>query len=117
VEVAPGTAVKLTLTAARGEGEVNGVALRSGRPIAGVLVILVPSDPEHNQILFRRDQSDSDGTFTLRSVVPGAYSVVAIENGWELEWTKAEVLKPYLGQAVAVRVQPKGKYDLKIPVQ
>jgi hypothetical protein len=117
VEVVSGTAVKLTIAAARGEGEVAGVALRNGRPIAGVLVILVPADPEHNQILFRRDQSDSDGTFTLPSVVPGAYTLVAIENGWELEWTKAEVLKPYLGQGVAVRVQPKGKYDIKLAVQ
>jgi hypothetical protein len=117
VEVVPGAAVKLTIAAARGEGEVAGVALRNGRPMAGVLVILVPADPEHNQILFRRDQSDSDGTFTLPSVVPGIYTLVAIENGWELEWTKAEVLKPYLGQGVAVRVQPKGKYDLKLAVQ
>jgi hypothetical protein len=117
VEVTPGAAVKLTIAAARGEGEVAGVASRNGRPMAGILVILVPSDPEHNQILFRRDQSDSDGTFTLPSVVPGAYTLVAIENGWELEWTKPEVLKPYLGQGVAVRVQPKGKYDMKIPVQ
>jgi protocatechuate 3,4-dioxygenase beta subunit len=117
VEVVPGAAVKLTIAAARGEGEVAGVALRNGRPMAGVLVILVPADPEHNQILFRRDQSDSDGTFTLPSVVPGVYTLVAIENGWELEWTKAEVVKPYLGQGVAVRVQPKGKYDIKLAVQ
>jgi hypothetical protein len=117
VQVEPGAAVKLTIAAARGEGEVAGVALRNGRPMAGALVVLLPTDPEHNQILFRRDQSDSDGSFTLPSVVPGVYTAVAIENGWELEWTKPEVLKPYLGQGVAVRVQPKEKYDIKVPVQ
>jgi len=117
MEVAPGTAVKLTITAARGQGEVKGVALRDGHGFAGAMIVLVPADPAHNEMLFRRDQSDSDGTFTLPGVVPGAYTVLAIENGWELEWTNPEVLKPYLGQGVPVRVQPKGKYEIKVAVE
>ena len=32
--------------------------------------------------LIRRDQSDSDGSFALRDVVPGQYTVVAIQDGW-----------------------------------
>jgi len=117
LEVAAGTTVKLTISAAHGEGQVTGVALRDGRPFAGAMVVLVPADPAHNQILFRRDQSDSDGTFTLPGVVPGAYTTLAIEDGWELEWTNPEVLKNYMSRGVAVRVQPKGKYDIKVAVQ
>jgi len=37
-------------------------------------------------MLVRRDQSDSDGIFTLHSVVAGQYTVVAISDGWDLEW-------------------------------
>jgi len=54
--------------------------------------------------LFRRDQSDSDGSFTLPDIVPGMYTVVAIADGWELEWTNPEVLKPYLAGGVKVEV-------------
>jgi len=45
-----------------------------------------PQDPSLNRGLFRRDQSDSDGSFSLRDAAPGKYTVVAIEDGWELEW-------------------------------
>ncbi len=113
-----GTApVKLEITISKGEGQITGVALRDGQPLAGVMIVAVPNDPVHNQVLFRRDQSDSDGTFTLPSVVPGDYTVLAIENGWDLQWLKAEVLKPYLAQGETVQVQQNGKYELKLKVQ
>ena len=117
IEVRPGSPVRLTIHAARGEGEITGTALRDGKPLAGAMIVLVPADPAHNQVLFRRDQSDSDGTFTLSQVVPGAYTVVAIENGWKLEWMKPEVLKNYLPGGTPVQAQPKGKYNVKVAVQ
>jgi len=50
-------------------------------------------------------------------VVPGNYTVLAIENGWDLQWLKPEVLKPYLAQGEAVQVQQNGKYELKLKAQ
>ena len=46
--------------------------------------------PELHRDLFRRDQSDLDGTFTLQGIVPGRYTVLAIEGGWELDWSERE---------------------------
>jgi Carboxypeptidase regulatory-like domain len=117
LEIRPGSTVELTINAVRGQGTIAGTALREGKPLAGAMIVLVPADPAHNQVLFRRDQSDSDGTFTLANVVPGAYTLLAIENGWDLEWMKPEVLKNYLSRGAAVQVQPNGKYDLKVAVQ
>ena len=117
IEIRAGAEVKLAISAVHGQGAITGAALRQGKPCAGVMIVLVPADPAHNQVLFRRDQSDSDGTFTLPNVVPGAYTVLAIENGWELEWTKPEVLKDYLGGGAALQVQPNGKYEVKVAVQ
>jgi hypothetical protein len=117
VEIRPGSPVKLAVSAATGEGEVKGTALRGGKPFGGAMVVLVPADPSHNQVLFRRDQSDTDGTFTLAAVVPGAYTLLAIENGWELEWMKPEVLKNYLGAGAAIQVRANGKYDIKVELQ
>ena len=117
IEIRPGTAVKLSIGAVRGQGAITGTALREGKSFAGAMIVLVPADPAHNQVLFRRDQSDSDGTFTLANVVPGAYTLLALEDGWELEWMKAEVLRNYLGRGTTVQVQPNGKYDIKVAVQ
>jgi hypothetical protein len=117
VEIAPGSAVKLVISATSGEGQVKGTAVRDNKPFAGAMILLVPADPVHNQVLFRRDQSDSDGSFTLTAVVPGAYTLLALENGWDLEWMKPEVLKNYLGAGAAVQVETNGKYDVKVLVQ
>jgi len=91
--------------------------LREGKETAGAMVVLVPADPAHNQVLFRRDQSDSDGTFTLGNIVPGTYTLLAIQNGWDLEWSKPEVLRRFMAQGEAMIVAPKGKYSVKVKVQ
>lgn len=111
------TPVKLEVTVGKNQGQISGIALRDGQPLAGVMIVAVPVDPAHNQVLFRRDQTDSDGTFTLPNVVPGDYTVLAIEKGWELQWLKPDVLKPYLAQGEAVQVKQNGKYELKLKVQ
>ena len=117
VEIRGGADVRLEITAATGQGQVTGTALRQGKPFAGAMIVLVPADPGHNQVLFRRDQSDSDGTFTLANVVPGTYTLLALENGWDLEWLKPSVLRPYVAAGAPVQVEVNGKYNIKVPVQ
>src|SRR5262249_14544774 len=68
--------VKVNMVVAKGEGTVRGTAMQSDKPFAGAMIVLVPADAADNQVLFRRDQSDSDGTFTLANVVPGRYTVL-----------------------------------------
>jgi hypothetical protein len=109
--------VRIALVLAAGQARISGVALKGDKPFAGAMVLLVPADPAHNQVLFRRDQSDTDGTFTLADVVPGKYTLLALENGWDLEWTRPSVLKPFLPQGEAVVVQPNGKLEMKLKVQ
>ena len=109
--------VKLSITAVEGEGEIHGVALREGKETAGAMVVLVPADPVHNQVLFRRDQSDSDGTFILGNIAPDTYTLLAIQDGWDLEWSKPEVLQKFMAQGEAMIVAPKGKYSVKVKVQ
>ena len=101
----------------KGLEEVTGVAERDGKPLAGAMVVLIPDKIDGNESSFRRDQSDSDGSFTLRGIVPGKYTVVAIEQGWELEWGKAEVLRPYLANAERLEITAKGRYQVKVRVQ
>ncbi len=109
--------VQLTILASEGIGTINGTVFRDGKPISGAMVVLVPADPGNNNPLFRRDQSDSDGTFTLPQVVPGKYSVIAIQNGWDLEWATPEVLRPYLRIATPVQVDGNNQYDVQVTAQ
>lgn len=83
---------------------VDGVARRDGKGIAGVMVVLLPKDPQAWPALTRRDQSDSDGTFTLRDVAPGQYTLVAIADGWALDWSRPAQMARYLPQGSAVTV-------------
>jgi carboxypeptidase family protein len=109
--------VVLRVVMSRGVAQVKGTAVRDGKAVSGALVVLVPSDPGNNLVLFRADQSDSDGTFTLPVVVPGKYTVVAIDNGWGLEWQNPAVLKPYLPHGQALEIAPEGRYNIKPEVQ
>ena len=104
VEIAAGSSPTLTLSIAVGTVEVEGIAKRDGQGFAGAMIVLVPKNAEQNRDLFRRDQSDLDGTFSLRGVVPGAYKVVAIEDGWDLDWSQPEVIAAYAKHAKTIEI-------------
>ena len=117
VQVKAGSAAKLEIVAGNGYGQVEGVAERNGRPASGVMVLLAPEDAKDNQILFRRDQSDSDGSFLLFNIIPGRYRLVAIDEGWELDWADPNVLAAYLKKSIAVQVHAHDKLKGRVEVQ
>jgi hypothetical protein len=104
-----------------GETRVEGFAKKLGKGLAGVMIVLVPRNPTAHSDQFRRDQSDSDGSFALRDVAPGEYTVVAIDDGWELDWARPEVIARYLSKGVAVTVSANSGKLMKlsegVPVQ
>lgn len=117
IEIGSPGNVHLAIIASRGEAQVEGTVIREGQPFSGAMVVLVPQDPGNNAPLFRRDQSDSDGTFTLSHVAPGQYTVIALANGWDLEWANPTVLQPYLKGGQTVQVPPDGKLNVKVSVE
>jgi len=119
VTVTTGSTTSVTIRVAASTVNVEGFAEKNGKPTAGVMVVLVPRNPAENRELFRRDQSDLDGSFVLRDVAPGEYSVVAIENGWDLDWSEPGVISYYAkrGQAVTVGVGKEGVERLASQVE
>jgi hypothetical protein len=127
--------LQVVVTVSLGETRIEGFAKKDDKAlpgvpgdrstvagvVAGVMVVLVPKDLATFPALARRDQSDSDGSFALRDVAPGQYTVVAIENGWDLDWERPEVISRYLPQGVTVTVtETSGKLvrlSLAVPVQ
>jgi protocatechuate 3,4-dioxygenase beta subunit len=109
--------VKLEVLMSRGTGNIAGFALKDGKPVDGVMVALVPDDSERNLALFRRDQSNSDGSFNLTGIHPGKYNLIALENGWDIEWLEPGILKKYLAAGERVEVVPNAKLEVKLRVQ
>lgn len=104
LKVPAAATIAVSLTLANASSKIQGTAKRTGNPFAGAMVVLVPNNPAMNQDAFRRDQSDLDGTFSLPNVVPGAYTIVAIEDGWDLDWSKPGVIAAYLKRGQKIKV-------------
>ncbi len=124
LDVTSGSSLDVALTVAAGSTNVDGFAKRDGKASAGAMVVLVPEHPpgdhQDDKIdLFRRDQSDLDGSFVLLDVVPGRYTILAIENGWDLDWSSPGVIGYYVkhGQAIVVPDQAKSSMSLPKPVE
>ena len=119
LEITAGSTVESTVTLVAGTGSVRGFAKRDGNGISGVMVVLVPNDPDANSELFRRDQTDLDGSFNLPTVIPGQYTIVAIADGWDLDWSKPGVIAHYLpkGHKVSVAATADTTVDLPEPLE
>jgi Carboxypeptidase regulatory-like domain len=96
--------VSVVVAVSQSSTRLQGFARRDGKGVAGVMVVLVPRQMTALDALARRDQSDSDGSFSLRDVPPGDYTLVAIKDGWELDWAQPQVIGRYLPGGVAVTV-------------
>ena len=95
---------ELVLTLSDSETDVRGFAKKDGKGVAGAMIVLLPKNPAQWRALTRRDQSDSDGSFVLHNVVPGDYTLVAIADGWEIDWTSPDAMARYLPGGSNVRV-------------
>ena len=109
--------VRISAMASHAVAHVTGTARRDDKPFAGAMIVLVPDDPVGNLPLFRRDQSDSDGTFNLANVVPGHYVLIAINDGWDLQWSDPVVLAPYLKAGTPVDITGDGEVEKQVQVQ
>ncbi len=114
LNVPPGASLNLALSLVGGLVTVEGYAKRAGKGVAGVMVVLVPKNPEANRDRIRRAESDSDGSFSLPNVIPGSYTVVAIENGWDMDWAEPAVLAAYLQHGQTFEVGDRSQQTMRL---
>ncbi|MGB8010671.1 MAG: carboxypeptidase-like regulatory domain-containing protein [Terriglobales bacterium] len=104
LNVPAGASLNVALSLVGGSVTVDGFAKREGKAVSGAMIILIPKDAEADRDRFRRDESDLDGSFTLREVIPGSYTVIAIDDGWDLDWAEPAVLAQYLKRGQTVEI-------------
>lgn len=111
-----GDSVLLAATVVSGSATISGYAKVNDRGLGGVMVLLVPRDPNASRELWRRFQTESDGSFTLNRVAPGDYTLVAIDNGWTLDWALPDVIAPYLAHGLRLNIADQQKLELSSPL-
>jgi 5-hydroxyisourate hydrolase-like protein (transthyretin family) len=94
---------------------VEGFARKDRKGLAGAMIVLVPRQVSAYRALVRRDQSDSDGSFSLHDVPAGQYTVIAIEDGWKLDWTRRDNLVRFLAGGVMVTVGDRPDSIVSLP--
>jgi hypothetical protein len=104
ITITGGNDADLTVTLGQGQGQLSGAVQLDGKPTPGVMVLLVPKSGQEMEEDSRMDESDSDGTFSMGGILPGDYVLLALKDGWDLEWSNSEVLRPYLsaGQKISI---------------
>jgi hypothetical protein len=107
----------LTLHVAAGRGRLRGTVRSANHPDAGSMVLLVPATlgSAFGLNVLRRDQSNSDGSFEITGILPGAYILVAIHHGWDVNWSDAASLQRFLPQGMPLEIKPSD--DLKVSIK
>jgi len=110
--------VTLVATIAETTAILHGFARHGGKSAPGVFLLLVPANPNAGREAWRTNQSDSDGSFDFAQVMPGQYTLLAIQDGWGLDWAHPESIARYLPGGLKVTVPAHaGDIQLKDPVE
>jgi len=98
----------LVLRIASGRASLSGIAKLHDQPVVAATVLLVPATlgDFRGMATMRRDQTNTDGSFNLDSVLPGAYILIAINHGWTINWRDSTTLRHYLAGGIAVDITP-----------
>jgi type IV secretory pathway ATPase VirB11/archaellum biosynthesis ATPase len=53
----------------------------------------------------------------LSNIIPGRYRLLAIDDGWELDWADPNVLGAYLKKSIPVQIHAHDKLKQTVEVQ
>jgi Carboxypeptidase regulatory-like domain len=118
LHLASGDKRALTVTFSAGGHTLKGVTRKDGKPLPGAFLLLIPTSELHEIRIAFRQQSDLDGTFEIPGLDAGAYTLVAIDGGWDLDWQQDAVLSRYLRAAIPIQIPDSGEHthELRDPV-
>jgi 5-hydroxyisourate hydrolase-like protein (transthyretin family) len=105
--------ILLSSKVAHAEGRVT---TASGKPMAGVLVALVPEGLRTRYDLYVTTDTNEDGKFILDDLAPGDYSAFAWESLEENSWMNADVIARYQQYGQPVHLAEDSKEILNLTV-
>ncbi len=88
------------------------------KPLPGAMAVLLPEDKDREQMeRYGVGTADQYGAFTIKSVRPGKYKLIAIEGAEGTEWMDPEFVKPYEKKAVALTLVEGQKESRQLTVR
>jgi hypothetical protein len=115
VNVQDGVETELSIVANSGSGSLKGFAVRDGRAVANMAVVLVPTGAASGYP-HQGWQTDSDGSFDWTSMRAGDYLLFAVDDP-TIAYADADAVKPYLSQAKLIHIEPGKVLEERVPVQ
>jgi protocatechuate 3,4-dioxygenase beta subunit len=108
--------VLLSGSAAQVSGSVQNAATNT--PMAGATVVLVPQEKERKDQAnyYKQINSDQNGAFTFKDVVPGEYKVYAWEDVEAGAYMDAEYMKPFESKGEPLSVGENDRRSLQLTV-
>ncbi len=81
-------------------GTLSGTVVLAQTPCPGALLLLVPISGGSGGV--RRQQSNTDGSFRFDDVPLGRYIVVAVDQGWSIDFRDRQTLSAFLMHGVPI---------------
>jgi hypothetical protein len=105
-----GSGVRMEITLNSNGGRLDGtVENENHQAVAGATVVLVPVTNDRKQLfLFRAVNTNRNGRFTLRGIVPGDYKLLAWEDAEPGAWQDPDFLSTYEDRAEKITIQANG---------
>jgi len=103
---------------ARPAASIDGTVLNaSGKPAAGVSVMLIPNgDRRQNPLLYKRGITNTDGKVALGALAPGSYKLFAWESILSGAELNAEFIREYEERGVPVTIEAGVQLKVQLPL-
>ena len=114
-----GRVISLNAATARQEpkkettGTLSGTVMLAQKPCAGAMLLLMPVAGGDGRA--RRQQSNTDGSFTFENVPLGKYIVLAIDQGWSIDLKDRQALGAFLVHGMPVDL--KGSMNIRTTLE
>jgi hypothetical protein len=113
----PGAPIRIVLR--NNAPEVSGLVTSStGKPMPGATVVLIPDQGKRRdqQQWYKTSTTDQSGRYTIKSVDPGKYKVLAWEDIDQGAWMDPDLIQPLETKAKAITLKEgvRESLDLKI---
>jgi protocatechuate 3,4-dioxygenase beta subunit len=103
--------------------DANGVTLQGkvvnseGKPAANATVVLVPPQARRqNALLYKNVTTNETGSFTLRGISPGPYTIFAWESVPPTAWQNAEFISKYEARGQQINLSAASSAEVQLNV-
>jgi hypothetical protein len=105
LDVTSGEPIRRDLMLTKAVSAIEGTVEKAGMPQVGAFVILLPKNPAERWA-YRVDQTDSDGSYHLGSILAGDYFLIALSDGTDVAYRDIKTAAILTRAAMAVHIDP-----------